>query len=45
MFVVANWRRLEMCEVGRMDAYVIGLSRRMRAMCVHVCVREEKWKG
>ena len=30
MFVVANWGRLEMCGVGRMDAYVIGLSRRMR---------------
>lgn len=26
-----------MCEVGRMDAYVMGLSRRMREMCVHVC--------
>lgn len=34
-----------MCEVGRMDAYVIGPSRRMRAMCVHVCEREERWKG
>ncbi len=53
MFVVANWGRLEMCGVGRMDAYIIGLSRRMREMCVHVCERErgreregeEKWKG
>lgn len=53
MFVVANWRRLEMCEVGRMDAYVIGLSRRMRDVCA--CVqegervrqreREKKWMG
>lgn len=54
MFVVANWGRLEMCGVGRVDAYVIGLSRRMRE---RVCVcesesggerereREEKWKG
>lgn len=40
MFVVANWRRLEMCEVGRMDAYVIGLSRRTREMCVHL----SKWE-
>lgn len=31
-----------MCEVGRMDAYVIGPSRRMRAMCVRVCVRERR---
>lgn len=37
MFVVANWGRLEMCGVGRLDAYVIGLSRRMEEMCVYAC--------
>lgn len=31
-----------MCGVGRMDAYVIGLSRRMREMCVHVCESEKE---
>lgn len=35
MFVVANRGRLEMCEVGRVDAYVMGLSRRMEEMCMH----------
>jgi len=40
MFVVANWRRLEMCGVGKIDAYVMGLSRRMRDMGVHVCLRK-----
>lgn len=51
MFVVANWGRLEMCGVGWMDAYVIGLSRRMGEMCVHVRTREwdyvrtgERWE-
>lgn len=41
MFVVANWGRLEMCGVGWMDAYEIRLSRKMREMCVHVCMREQ----
>lgn len=47
MFVVANWGRLEMCGVGRMDAYVIGLSRRVREMCVcvHACVRQSEKNG
>lgn len=40
MFVVANWGRLELCGVGRMDAYVMGLSRRMRDACL--CESEGK---
>lgn len=40
MFVVANWRRLEKWEVGRMDAYVMGLSRRMKDGCVCVFAKE-----
>lgn len=40
MFVVANWGRLEMCGVGKMDAYVIGLSRRTRDVCACVRARE-----
>lgn len=34
MFVVANWGRLEMCGVGRIDAYVIGLRGKMVEMCM-----------
>lgn len=46
MFVVANQGRLEMCGVGWVDAYVMGLSRRMGDMCMHhsfsVCVFVKK---
>ena len=42
MFVVANWGRLEKCGVGRMDAYVMGLSRRMRYVCACVRARERE---
>lgn len=42
MFVVANWGRLEMCGVGRIDAYVIGLRGKMVEMCMQG--RESKWE-